>query len=85
VRIVLVTNDFPPRVGGIQNYLHNIYRRLDTHELTVFAPAYPGDSAFDAAQRFEVVRHPTHIYWPTPAIRRRVAELVRSQIGRAHV
>ena len=74
-----MTNDFPPRVGGIQSYLHNIYRRLDAHEVTLLAPAYPGDSAFDAAQSFEVVRHPTRIYWPTPAIRRRVAGLARSR------
>jgi len=74
-----VTNDFPPRVGGIQNYLFNVYARLAPHEVVVFAPAHPGDSAFDAVQPFEVVRHPTRIYWPSPAVRRGVASLARSR------
>lgn len=79
MKILLVTNDFPPRVGGIQNYLLNLYTRITPHEVTVLAPAYPGDAAFDSAQPFEIVRHPTRLYWPVPEIRRRVRELVRVQ------
>jgi phosphatidylinositol alpha-1,6-mannosyltransferase len=79
VRILLVTNDFPPRVGGIQSYLYNIYRRSAPHEIVVLAPAHPGDSAFDASQPFEVVRHPTRVYWPSPAVRRTVVSLARSR------
>lgn len=78
MKILLVTNDFPPRVGGIQNYLLNIYARLaGEHDITVLAPAYPGDAAFDAAQPYEVIRHPTRIYWPVPEIRRIVTAHAR--------
>lgn len=79
MRILLVTNDFPPRVGGIQSYLWNIYSRLHPAALTVLAPAYPGDVAFDRAQAFEVVRWPGGVYWPTPGLRRRIAGLARSR------
>jgi phosphatidylinositol alpha-1,6-mannosyltransferase len=79
VRILLVTNDFPPRVGGIQNYLLNIYTRIAPHEAVVLAPAFPGDTAFDVTLPFEVVRHPTRIYWPVPEIRRAVAALVKDR------
>jgi phosphatidyl-myo-inositol dimannoside synthase len=79
MKILLVTNDFPPRVGGIQNYLVNIYTRIAPHEVVVLAPAYPGDAAFDAAQPFEVVRHPTRVYWPAPDLRRTIASLARSR------
>jgi phosphatidyl-myo-inositol dimannoside synthase len=55
MRILLVTNDFPPRLGGIQSYLWNLYSRLDPGDVVVLAPAHPGDVAFDARQPFEVV------------------------------
>jgi len=77
MRILLVTNDFPPRVGGIQNYLWNVYSRLDPIDVVVLAPGYPGDIAFDRSQRFEVVRTPGRVYWPTPELERRVRDLGR--------
>jgi phosphatidylinositol alpha-1,6-mannosyltransferase len=79
VKILLVTNDFPPRVGGIQNYLWNIYSRLDPNDVVVLAPAHPGDRNWDQAQPFEVVRWPGRVYWPTSSLKRRVTELVRSR------
>ena len=78
-RLLLVTNDFPPRVGGIQSYLHNVYRRLDPDRIVVLAPAHPGDVAFDRAQTFEVVRWPGRVYWPTSALEKRVREVARSR------
>jgi phosphatidyl-myo-inositol dimannoside synthase len=78
VRILLVTNDFPPRVGGIQNYLWNIYSRLDPNDVAVLAPSFPGDVAFDRSQPFAIDRWPGRVYWPTPALKRRVGELVKA-------
>lgn len=79
MKLLLVSNDFPPRVGGIQVYLWNIYRRLADQgvQVRVFAPTHPGDAAFDAAAGMEVVRWPGRIMWPTPAIRRRIGDLAR--------
>jgi phosphatidylinositol alpha-1,6-mannosyltransferase len=78
-RVLLVTNDFPPRVGGIQNYLWNIYSRLAPEDLVVLAPAHPGDVAFDRAQSFEIARWPGRVYWPTPALARRVREIATAR------
>jgi phosphatidylinositol alpha-1,6-mannosyltransferase len=79
MKLLLVTNDFPPRVGGIQNYLLNIYTRIaSTHDIVVLAPAHPGDAAYDATLPFEVVRHPTRVYWPTNEIKRTIAGLAKS-------
>ena len=47
-RTLLVTNDFPPRAGGIQSYLHALADRLPAGELVVYAPAWPGAAEFDA-------------------------------------
>ena len=76
MRILLVTNDFPPRVGGIQNYLWNIYSRLDPSDVVVLAPGHPGDHHWDQAQRFEVVRWPGRVYWPTTSLSKRLSEIV---------
>ena len=77
-RTLLVTNDFPPRPGGIQSYLSAFARQLPAEELVVYAPRWRGDShvRYDAQQPFRIVRHPTTLMLPTPAVARRAARLV---------
>jgi phosphatidylinositol alpha-1,6-mannosyltransferase len=77
-RTLLVTNDFPPRQGGIQSFVHNLAVRQPPGSLVVYASAWPGAAAFDAAQPFEVVRADTPMLLPTPAVARRAAALARS-------
>ncbi|WP_278265513.1 glycosyltransferase family 4 protein [Nocardia sp. AG03] len=78
-RTLLVTNDFPPRPGGIQSYLQALANQLPPEDLVVYAPRWRGDSheKFDAAQKFRVVRHPTTLMLPTPAVIRRASALLR--------
>lgn len=76
-RTLLVTNDFPPRIGGIQSYIHEIASRLDPERLVVLTSRYPGDKAFDAEQPFPVVRHPTRMLLPTRSVQRAASELIR--------
>lgn len=46
---LLVTNDFPPKVGGIQSYLWELWRRLDPASYAVLtAASHPDAGAFDA-------------------------------------
>src|SRR6185437_14191296 len=78
-RTLIVTNDFPPRRGGIQSFVHELALRLDPGQLTVYAPKWNGDAAFDAAQPFEVVRHPTSLMIGGPSVRRRAAGLARTR------
>lgn len=77
-RTLLVTNDFPPRPGGIQSYLSTFAGQLSPEELVVYAPRWRGDShvRYDAAQPFTVVRHPTTLMVPTPAVARRASRLI---------
>jgi phosphatidylinositol alpha-1,6-mannosyltransferase len=53
---LLVTNDFPPKVGGIQSYLWELWRRLPPGDVTVLTTPYAGAAQFDQAQQFRVVR-----------------------------
>ena len=53
---LLVTNDFPPKVGGIQAYLWELWRRLPSHDFVVLTSPYAGTAAWDAEQPFRIVR-----------------------------
>ncbi|MFN2497233.1 MAG: glycosyltransferase family 4 protein [Pseudonocardiaceae bacterium] len=74
---LLVSNDFPPRAGGIQAYLHELALALPAGELAVYAPDWPGAAAFDAGLPFPVVRHPGSLMLPSPSVLRRAGRLVR--------
>ncbi|MEU1957093.1 glycosyltransferase family 4 protein [Nocardia rhamnosiphila] len=80
-RTLLVTNDFPPRPGGIQSYLQALAGQLPPDDLVVYAPRWRGDShtRFDANQPFQVVRHPTTLMLPTPAVLRRARKVLRAE------
>src|SRR5690606_30390418 len=78
MRTLLVTNDFPPRPGGIQSFVHNLALRLPADSLVVYASTWRGAAEFDARQPFEVVREDTSVLLPTPAVGRRAVELARA-------
>jgi phosphatidylinositol alpha-1,6-mannosyltransferase len=69
-RTLLVTNDFPPRPGGIQQFVHNLAVRSRPDSLVVYASTWQGADKFDAEQPFEVVRESTGVLLPTPAVAR---------------
>ncbi|HTK61368.1 MAG TPA: glycosyltransferase family 4 protein [Pseudonocardia sp.] len=75
---LLVTNDFPPRAGGIQGYLAELAARLPAEELVVYAPAWPGAPEHDAALDYPVHRHPGSLMLPVPSVAHRAADLARS-------
>ena len=53
---LLVTNDFPPKVGGIQSLLWEWWRRLPPESFSVLTSPHRDAEAFDAEQSFEVKR-----------------------------
>ena len=79
-RVLLVTNDFPPRRGGIQSYLVELVTRLAAtgeHTLTVYAPQWKDAEAFDAdAAGYQVVRHPGTLMLPVPTVDIRMRRLI---------
>ncbi|MGP3921603.1 glycosyltransferase family 4 protein [Streptomyces sp. 8N616] len=83
-KTLIVTNDFPPRPGGIQAFLHNIALHLDPAQIVVYASTWKRDeegleatARFDAEQPFTVVRDRTTMLLPTPRVTRRATELLR--------
>ncbi|MEV4637333.1 glycosyltransferase family 4 protein [Actinoplanes sp. NPDC049548] len=77
-RTLLVTNDFPPRPGGIQQFVHNLAVRQPADSVVVYASTWRDAGKFDAEQPFEVVRERAGVLLPTPAVARRAAELARA-------
>lgn len=78
-RTLVVTNDFPPRPGGIQAFVHALATRQPAGEILVYAPAWRGATKFDAAQPFPVVRHPGTLMLPGPAVLRWARDLARAE------
>ncbi|MBA4860173.1 glycosyltransferase family 4 protein [Streptomyces sp. PSKA54] len=83
-KTLIVTNDFPPRPGGIQAFLHNMALRLDPERLVVYASTWKrsregveATAAFDAEQPFTVVRDRTTMLLPTPRVTGRAVSLLR--------
>jgi len=60
MRLLFVTQDFPPDIGGIQTYSWELARRLSPKmsALEVVAPARPGAAAVDREAPFPVTRVP---------------------------
>lgn len=58
MRILLATNDFPPKVGGIQTYCYELAKNLIPlgEEIVVLAPGVREDLEFDERQNFKIVR-----------------------------
>jgi len=75
-RTLLVTNDYPPRVGGIERTLEALVGRLPPDRVAVFCPSSEGAEAFDAGARYRVFRQPEASLWPTTDVGRRVSDVV---------
>ncbi len=69
---LLVTNDFPPKIGGIQSLLWEWWRRLPPESFAVLTSPYEGAAEFDAAQPFHIERTREGVLLPHPRMVRRI-------------
>ncbi len=78
-RTLVVTNDFPPRQGGIESFLSEVVRRLPPADVVVYARGQQGDKAYDAELDFPVVRNKSGIMVPEPRVAHRAAEIAKGE------
>ncbi|MFD5565771.1 glycosyltransferase family 4 protein [Kitasatospora griseola] len=81
-RTLIVTNDFPPRPGGIQAFVHNMAVRQPAGSIVVYASTWRDGrevAEFDAEQPFPVIRDRTRMMIPTTRVTRRAAEILRAE------
>src|SRR5687767_7771362 len=77
MRTLVVTNDFPPRQGGIQTFVAALLAQRPPESVVVLASDAPGSAEYDAALPYPVVRRPTGMLLPTPGVARAATDLVR--------
>ncbi|MCX6416821.1 MAG: glycosyltransferase family 4 protein [Actinobacteria bacterium] len=75
-RTLVITNDFPPRPGGIQTFGYEIVRRFDPESVTVLTSDWEGAAEFDAAQDFKIVRANTQTLVPSKSTLSLAREIV---------
>jgi phosphatidyl-myo-inositol dimannoside synthase len=73
---LIITNDFPPRVGGIESFVSEICTLLD-NEVVVYASGSPDAKASDRDRPFPVIRD-APLLLPVPRVAARAAGLLRS-------
>ena len=81
---LFVTNDFPPKVGGIQTMLWELWRRLDPASFVVLTTAHPEADAWDANQPYRIVRTQRKVLLPTRSLVRRIEDLA-GEVEASHV
>ena len=81
---LLVTNDFPPKIGGIQSLLWEWWRRLPADRFAVLTSPYAGAAEWDATQPFHIERIPEPVLLPHPVMVNRVNAMAR-RVGAGRV
>ena len=80
---LFITNDFGPRAGGIETFVHGLIERLPRGSVIVYTSAQPESDKFDAKwlSEFgvEVVRDRSKILLPTPRVIKACQKLVKSR------
>ncbi len=76
---LLVTNDYPPKVGGIQSYLWEIYRRLPQEEVTVLCTPYENCQSFDSEQTHKIIRTKQRVLLPTPQLAKQIQSVIEER------
>ncbi len=86
-KTLLVTNDFPPRAGGIQTFLEGFVGELDPKQLIVYASTPPDTenkkgselaAEYDKSVPYQVVRYPRTTMLPTSEVRKTMQTLIRT-------
>ncbi|AYY13667.1 glycosyltransferase family 1 protein [Actinobacteria bacterium YIM 96077] len=70
-RILVVTNDFPTRQGGIESFVFALAERIPSHEIVVYTATMPEQEGFDARLQYPVYRDPSPVLLPTRGVAQR--------------
>ncbi|GAA3486084.1 glycosyltransferase family 4 protein [Streptomyces cremeus] len=74
---LIITNDFPPRQGGIETFVHAMATRVPGNDVVVYTSSEQGDAAYDVTLPFPVIRDPRHTLLPTARVTRRAVRIAR--------
>lgn len=74
-KTLVITNDFPPRRGGIESFVFSICADFPADELVVYTATMTGSQAVDRAVAYPVIRDRARTLLPTPRVARAVQKL----------
>ena len=74
---LLVTNDFPPKIGGIQSLLWEWWRRLPAESFAVLTSPHADAAGFDASQPYRIERTREPVLLPHPWMVQRINSMVK--------
>ena len=77
-RTLVVTNDFPPRRGGIESFVLSLCREMPRDRVVVYTASMPGAHLVDAELDFPVVRDRRSILLPSRRVGREVERVFRT-------
>ena len=76
-KTLVITNDFPPRAGGIQTFVHGLLEGFDPNDVVVLTSKFKGWQDFDNLQKYKVFRYDTEMLLPTPAVSNYAIKLIK--------
>ncbi|MGA1329549.1 MAG: glycosyltransferase family 4 protein [Candidatus Nanopelagicales bacterium] len=76
-RTLVITNDFPPRKGGIQTFIEQLLSQQYPRSLVVFTSNWTGAAEYDATLPYDVIRIRGKLLLPTPKRIREAKKLAK--------
>lgn len=76
-RVLVITNDFPPRRGGIESFVFSLCAGLPAEQVVVYTARMDGSEAIDSSVGYPVIRDRTRMLLPTWRVGRSVRAVVR--------
>jgi len=82
-RILLVTNDFGPRAGGIETFVIGLLERIGPHQVVVYTSGQEDSDSYDQKWLDDfgvrVIRDRAKILLPSPRVVRVIRKLIRTE------
>ena len=75
-KTLFITNDFPPRPGGIQTFVYEIVARFNPESVVVLASDWANSNEFDTGLDYKVVRAKSKVLLPTKKTLSLAAQLI---------
>lgn len=76
-RTLVITNDFPPRKGGIQTFVSQLLTQLYPQSVVVYTSNWSGAAEYDQNLPYPVIRIKSSILLPTPRRMREIKRVIR--------
>ena len=75
-KLLVITNDFPPRTGGIQNFVYELLKGFEPDEVVVLTSNWRKAKEFDLRQKYKIIRINSKVLLPTASKTKKALEII---------